>query len=124
MSHERINLGRAGEEAAVAYLTGKGYRIIARNFRRKTGEIDIIAQDSETYVFIEVKTRHNSRFGDPAEAVTRRKQRQISRAALGYLNYYNLDDVDARFDVITVLGGAKKWKINHIVSAFDYTTNA
>ncbi len=119
MSRQRIDLGQAGEKAAAAYLTEKGYRIIARNFSCKTGEIDIIAGDQETYVFIEVKTRQSSRFGAPAEAVTRQKQKQISRTALAFMSLHNLADVPARFDVISVLSDGSEMKISHIVSAFD-----
>ena len=123
MSRQRIDLGRAGEEAAAAYLTAQGYRIIDRNFRCKTGEIDIIAGDRETYVFIEVKTRQSSRFGAPAEAVTRQKQKQISRTALAFLSRHNLADAPARFDVISVLSDGSEMKISHIVSAFEDATN-
>jgi putative endonuclease len=121
MSKERINLGKSGESLAVDYLRKTGYRIIVRNFRRTAGEIDIIARDHDTYVFIEVKTRRSCRFGHPAEAVTRQKQKQISRAALEYLHTQELVDVPARFDVITVLTTANEPEINHIVSAFEYT---
>lgn len=119
MSRKRINLGKRGEEVAAAYLRAKGYRIKARNYRQKTGEIDIICKDGDTHVFVEVKTRQHCEFGHPTEAVTRRKQMQISRTALLYLNIEELLDTPVRFDVIGVI--LKEWgpEISHIVGAFE-----
>ncbi|MBT8355338.1 MAG: YraN family protein [Desulfofustis sp.] len=119
LSRKRINLGKRGEEVAAAYLRAKGYRIKARNYRQKTGEIDIICKDGDTHVFVEVKTRQHCEFGHPTEAVTRRKQMQISRTALLYLNIEELLDTPVRFDVIGVI--LKEWgpEISHIVGAFE-----
>lgn len=120
MLNSRQRLGRSGEEKVARYLQQKGYTILVKNYRCKAGEIDIIARDGAELVFIEVKTRSSLRFGFPAEAVTPRKRRQISRAAQWYLAEQQLFDVPARFDVIAVLGvDQKNVTIDHIDNAFD-----
>ena len=97
----RQESGREGEERAVGFLQKKGYEILQRNVRYKRGEIDIIARDGDTVVFVEVKSRSSSGFGVPEEAVDRRKQRQLCRLALLYLQKKGwLHRVDCRFDVI------------------------
>lgn len=108
LSDNRRNiLGHRGEDLAAKHLLQAGYRIIERNYRNHYGEIDIIAQEitksAKTYVFIEVKTRKNNLFSHPSEAVTSKKQRQISKVALEYLSTNNLTEVAARFDVIAIL---------------------
>lgn len=120
MSKTRIKLGVLGEDLAADYLTTRGYTILARNYRKKTGEIDIIARDGEYLVFIEVKTRTNLLFGQPYEAVTLRKQAQISRVALGYITINKLHNQAMRFDVISVLIQANgKTEINHLPGCFE-----
>ena len=121
MSLRNKELGNKGEGIAARYLEKKGYRIITRNFRNNSGEIDIIARDKRTYVFVEVKARHSCRFGAPDESVTVQKQRQIIRVATGYLAQYQLDDVPVRFDVVAILMETGKPDINHFISAFDAT---
>lgn len=103
MTFERLRLGLRGEELAREFLEKSGYRIVLCNYRCKLGEIDIIARDGETLVFIEVKTRTDSAFGSPAAAVTLKKQRQISRAAQWYLAEHGLFGAPARFDVIAIV---------------------
>jgi putative endonuclease len=95
-------LGSRGEEIASAHICRLGYVILQRNYRSRSGEIDIIARDGETLVFAEVKTRRSDRFGSPEAAVTYRKQGQISRVAQEYLARENLFDTSARFDVVAV----------------------
>lgn len=119
MSKERISLGKQGEDIAVAFLEARGFEIIARNYRQKSGEIDIICTDRETLVFVEVKTRKTTRFGDPLEAVNRRKQHQISVTALDYLSRNNLHDQPARFDVVGVIIGSGDPQVIHLSDAFD-----
>ncbi len=120
MLNSRQRLGRSGEEKVAGYLQKKGYTILVKNYRCKAGEIDIIARDGAELVFIEVKTRSSLRFGFPAESVTPRKQRQISRAAQWYLAEQQLFEVPARFDVIAVLGvDQQNVTIDHINNAFD-----
>lgn len=120
MSKTRIKLGVLGEDLAADYLTTRGYTILARNYRKNTGEIDIIARDGDYLVFIEVKTRTNLLFGQPYEAVTLRKQAQISRVALGYITINKLHNQAMRFDVISVLIQANgKTEINHLPGCFE-----
>ncbi|MGN0804392.1 MAG: YraN family protein [Candidatus Coproplasma sp.] len=109
-------LGFWGERKAVKYLKKKGYKIVERNFKCKTGEVDIIALDGEYMAFIEVKTRSNDNFGAPNEAVDReRKQRYKNTAKLYmYINGIRQEDYIVRFDVIEVT----KEGINHIENAF------
>ncbi len=95
--------GHYGEEVAVAYLKQKGYSIVERNYRKRFGEIDIIAENGETVVFVEVKTRRSTRYGSPFDAVDDRKQKKMSRVALAYLNSRKLFDKLARFDVVAVM---------------------
>jgi len=103
LSEKRGILGQTGEELATAYLQKAGYKILIRNYRQKCGEIDIIAEDKGTLVFVEVKTRKNTSFGIPFAAVTEKKQRQIGRVAQVYLSRNNLFNRPARFDVISIL---------------------
>ena len=111
----RRGFGAQGEADARAYLTQKGARILAMNYRRPTGEIDIIARQGGTILFVEVKRRSSLRYGRPAEAVNRQKQGHILRTAQLYLQEKRLEDVPIRFDVIEVLPG----EIRHIENAFD-----
>lgn len=120
MSKTRITLGRQGEDLATDYLKTRGYTILVRNYRQKTGEIDIIARDGECLVFIEVKTRTSLLFGQPYEAVTQKKQGQISRVALDYITRNKLHNKAMRFDVVSVLIPAHgKIEINHLPACFE-----
>ncbi len=119
MSDDRKKLGQAGEQLAADFLKQKGYSIIQRNFRCAAGEVDIIAKDKDYLVFVEVKTRRNHSYGSPLEAVDFRKQRQICRTALCYLQQHPAADQDIRFDIIAITITAKKPLIEHITEAFD-----
>jgi putative endonuclease len=120
VSKEALSFGAQAEDLAADFLRKEGYKILARNYRSRLGEIDIIARDKDTLVFIEVKARHNDRFGEPSEAVVRRKQRQISKAALAYLKEQRLFDQRARFDVLSVFcSGAGTPRFGLIKNAFD-----
>lgn len=99
---DRQELGRLGEDLAVEYLKKQGLRIVERNYRRRLGEVDIIAREGDTVVFVEVKTRRKASHGAPEEAVTLAKMRQLSRVAVEYLARHNLHDQPARFDVVAV----------------------
>ena len=103
-----------GETAARDYLRAKGYAILEENYAGQIGEIDIIAKEGETIVFVEVKARENTDFGYPIEAVTPQKVRKICRTAEQYLVQHRLLGKDVRFDVVSVLRG----EIEHIESAF------
>jgi putative endonuclease len=112
-------LGRSGEDIACRYLEGKKYEIVARGFRMFRGEIDIIARDGATLVFVEVKARANESHGRPEESVTPGKQRQIRKIAQGYLLEHPSPGVDCRFDVIAILfRGPGEFRLEHFVDAF------
>ncbi len=102
MPKEHLHLGKKGEELAVAHLQKMKYKILDRNYKCPLGEIDLIARDKNTLVFIEVKTRMTKDFGGPAAAVDLRKQRQLSKVALHYLNQKRMDNIPARFDVVAI----------------------
>jgi len=99
----RVTLGILGESVACAALAREGYAILARRFRTRMGEIDIVCRDGPTVVFVEVKARRTTRFGQPAEAVTPYKQRRIATMAQVFLNRSRLDGRPCRFDVVSVL---------------------
>jgi putative endonuclease len=112
-------LGSEGEDLAVKFLKKKGYKIIAKNQKNYVGEIDIIAKDGETVVFIEVKTRSNDSFGYPFEAVHRRKIQKLKNLALLYLKKQG-EELPVRFDVISIFcmdNGERE--IKHIKDAFE-----
>lgn len=102
MLNRHQQFGKASETRAADFLRRMGYRILATNYRSKLGEIDIIARDGQTLVFVEVKARASNRFGSPKAAVTLAKQRKISMAALDYLKRCGLTAASARFDVVAI----------------------
>ena len=107
--------GQCGEDAAALLLKKKGYRILEQNYKNKIGEIDIIALDNDTIVFIEVKTRSDDFFGAPSEAVNQKKREKYYKVALEYLTKTSNTDSLCRFDVVEIENG----KINHIDNAFS-----
>jgi putative endonuclease len=117
----RQSLGRRGERAAERYLRRLGYKIVARRERGRLGEIDLVAVDGRTIVFIEVKTRRSHDAGHPAEAVGLEKQRRLTRLALAYLKRHDLLEYSARFDVMAITwpNGARRPVIEHIRNAFE-----
>jgi len=116
-------LGDRGERAAVKYLKQQGFRIVARQYRNIYGEVDIIAQDGKTTVFVEVKTRTSTNDGQPFEAVDTRKQEKITRIALAWLKQYDRLEQPARFDVVSILWPDDKGEpqIQHFRNAFEAT---
>lgn len=98
-----LSQGQRGEAAAAKFLQRLGYRIVGRGERSRLGELDLVAIDGRTVVFVEVKTRDSAAHGRPEEAVDQEKQRRVTRAALGYLKRHGLLDQPARFDVVSVL---------------------
>ena len=123
MTRERLALGAAGEKIAASHLKKMGYRIVETNYRINLGEIDIIAEQGETLVFVEVKTRVGRAFGRPFDAVTEAKQKQLYRVALHYMSRYGLLDKPARFDVVGVFfadpdGRRKDARIDVLENAF------
>ena len=118
-SEKRDALGDRGENAAARYLRNKGYKIIIRNFRCEIGEIDIIARDGKTLVFVEVKTRA---YDDPTpeEQVNLAKQQAITRVAKLYLSRYGIPQPPARFDVVAIVWPSGQPPIiRHTEHAFD-----
>lgn len=118
-----LTFGQRGEAAAARYLRRLGYKIVARSQHSRMGEIDIVAVDGRTVVFVEVKTRQSHEAGHPAEAVTPEKQRRLTRLALGYLKRHGLLECPARFDVVAVTwpAGKRKPLIEHVKNAFEAT---
>ena len=119
MTRERLQLGELGEDLALQRIRALGYRKILRNYRCPLGEIDLIAMDGDTLVFIEIKTRKGRSVGYAKEAVNARKQRQLSKVALAYMKSNNCHDVRARFDVVAVCVGQGEPEIQVIKNAFD-----
>lgn len=112
-------LGRSGEEAAVNYLKKKKFRVVERSFRFHHGEIDIIAYDGQTLVFVEVKTRRSPDFGRPEESVTPAKQVHLRRLAEAYLAVRNLGQVPCRFDILSLMPDpAGGYRVDHFQDAF------
>ena len=110
--------GAASEAAAASFLKSKGLQIIDQNFRCKMGEIDLIAREKDTLVFIEVRHRKSTRFGSPAETVNYHKQQKIIKTSLYYLQIHKLD-APCRFDIIESQKYFKSYRFNWIKSAFD-----
>jgi putative endonuclease len=102
MSDDRVALGKSGEDLACRELERRGYAILARRYRTRAGEIDVVARDGDTTVFVEVKARDGRAFGDAAEAVTGLKQWRMTRLAADYLARHRLLDTPCRFDVVAV----------------------
>ncbi len=109
-------VGAAGEQFAEMYLCEHGAQVLQRNYRAAGGEIDLIVKMDGYTAFVEVKQRSSDARGTGAEAVDRRKQQRISRAALAYLQANKLLDSKVRFDVVEIMDG----EVRHIKSAFDY----
>ena len=116
---QRKNLGVRGEDMAVDFLKKKGYTILCRNYRCRSGEIDIVARKKKTLCFVEVKTRRTRNFGPPQEAVTQRKQYKIGRVAQDFLQRYSLENRPARFDVVAVDFSTGDALIELIENAFE-----
>ena len=121
MLKSRKETGAKGEKLAARFLKRKGYKIVQRNYKCKLGEIDIIAKQDKTLVFVEVKTRQTAEFGPPQYVITAAKKRQISRVALSYIKYGNLMEQSCRFDVIAVTfpRESRRPRIEHIENAFE-----
>ena len=107
--------GTLAEEQASTYLTKKGYKILARNFRATGGELDIVAQRRNILVFVEVKQRSSQAFGGPLAAVTKTKQKRIAYASIQFIKTHtNIKFSEIRFDVVCILPA----EIEHIENAF------
>ncbi|HPD61349.1 MAG TPA: YraN family protein [Thermodesulfobacteriota bacterium] len=115
----RIELGKRGEELAIGFLKKLHYKILEKNFRCKLGEIDIIALQGKTLVFIEVKTRSSLEYGSPQTSITSKKRKQLTKVAFFYLQKNRLFDRAARFDVVSVECDLGKEKVELIRNAFE-----
>ena len=112
-----LALGRRGEEAAARLLLAKGYTLLARNWRVKAGELDIVARDGAILVFVEVKTRSSVHFANPEDAVDYRKMKHLINAAEAYMAINNIDK-DFRFDILAIAVIGNRYHFNHIEDAF------
>ncbi len=119
MTQRRAGLGKMGEDLACRELERRGYAILARRYRRRGGELDIVAQDGATLVFVEVKTRDGDAFGTGGDAITALKRRRMMRLAVDYMMRHHLSGSACRFDVVSVRvdGGAPSIEV--VQNAFD-----
>jgi putative endonuclease len=118
MTRARLLTGREGEALAARHLEASGYRILARGYRTRFGEMDLIAARGPLLVFVEVKTRRGDAFGPPAAAVHAAKQARLARLAAHFLAARGADDASCRFDVIAVTLGGPAPIVEHIEDAF------
>ena len=119
MPEDRKRTGALGEKEAAKLLKKQGYKILETNYRCPLGEIDVVAKDKDTIVFVEVKSRRSRQFGNPKAAVTPQKQRKISMVALQYLKATHRSNASARFDVAAVTLSRDKPQIEIIKNAFE-----
>ena len=115
-------LGERGEKFAARYLRRHGYKILVRRFKSRAGEIDIVCRQKDWLVFVEVKTRKSDQYGAPSEAVTREKQKHMSKVALEYLHLLDNPQIHWRFDIVEVImqdGARQPDDIRLIQNAFD-----
>lgn len=119
MPGKNLDFGKVAEGAAVRFLKAQGYKIIKRNYKTKFSEIDIVAEDKGVICFVEVKARHSDMFGEPCEAISKHKQRQISKTAICYLKENNSFERPARFDVVALLYTNDLPQIDLIKDAFE-----
>jgi putative endonuclease len=121
MTVQRQALGITGEDLAAAELERQGYAVLARRYRTRHGEIDIVARDGETIVFVEVKAKESAAFGTAADAVTRRKQHRVISMAVDYLARNRLTSRPCRFDVVAIDGVGQDATVTHYQGAFSAT---
>jgi len=115
----RAELGRRGEALAEAFFAAHGCRTLARNFRCRAGEIDLVVSDGKTIVFVEVRSRRGDQAGTPLESVDRRKQVRVARVARYFLAAHRLGDRHTRFDVVGVRFDREPPEIEHVPGAFE-----
>lgn len=119
MTRARQSLGKIGEDLACRELERRGYAILARRYRWRGGEIDIVARDGRTVVFVEVKAREGRAFGEAAEAVTALKRRRIAQAAVDYVRRHGRAECACRFDVVSIHLDGGEPQIEVYQNAFD-----
>jgi putative endonuclease len=121
MTHARQALGKTGEDLACRELERRGYAIVARRYRQRRGELDIIARDGATLVFVEVKAREDLRFGGGSDAITALKQRRMMQLAVEYMARHHVTDCPCRFDVVSIHFEAGQAVLEVFQNAFDVT---
>ena len=116
-------IGQLGEQEGLKYLKKSGYKIVEKNYRAISGEIDVIAKDKGNLVFVEIKLRRTSEFGRPGEAVGAAKQSKIIRSALQYIKTNKISGVNVRFDVLSIGPGEDEIELikNAFLSTDKYT---
>ena len=119
MTAKHLEFGREGEAAAEAYLVAKGFAVVARNYRARGGEVDLVCRDGDTVVFVEVKARGQGMRGRPEEAVTPAKRGRIVRAASQFLSERGWWDQPCRFDVVAVESRGGRLTASHVADAFS-----
>ena len=119
MSAARQRLGELGERIAARWLRRRGWRIVAHRFRNGRRDLDLIAEQEATVVFVEVKARRGTDFGDPIEAVGWRKQRELIRSAHVWIDRFGPAEAAYRFDVVGVLIEGESVRVRHVENAFQ-----
>ena len=119
MSRSRVILGKTGEDLACRELEHRGYAILARRYRRRGGELDIVARHGGALVFVEVKARQDRAFGDAAEAVGYAKRRRMVRLALDYVVEHGIVNCPCRFDVVSIQLESGRPVVEVFENAFD-----
>jgi putative endonuclease len=118
MSNDAQILGELGERIAERWLAKKGWRLVGRRFRNGHRDIDLIVEGDDTVVFVEVKARRPSDFGDPTEAVDWRKQRELIRSAQVWMDRFGAPGRSYRFDIVGVLVDGTSVRVRHVENAF------
>jgi putative endonuclease len=116
---DRVRSGEAGEDLACDYLRARGYQILERNFRCRSGEVDIVAREGLATVFVEVKDRRGGSHGEGFEAVTFGKRRRLIRAARLYAASKGVSEQPIRFDVVSIDRADGRSRVRHDLNAFD-----
>jgi putative endonuclease len=119
LTRERLDLGKWGEDLALKKVKKLGYTCLVRNYRCPLGEVDLIARDGDSLVFIEIKTRRGRSLEYAKEAVNQRKRRQLSKVALAYMKANGCADARARFDVVVINLDGGEQEIEVVRNAFD-----
>lgn len=118
MSAARQRFGELGERIAARWLRRQGWQIVAHRFRNGRRDLDLVAERGGVVAFVEVKARRGEEFGDPVEAVTWRKQRELTRSAQVWIDRHGAPGQAYRFDVIGVLVAAERVRVRHVENAF------
>jgi|SRR5579872_7248443 len=124
MSAARRVFGELGERIAERWLRRHGWRVVQRRFRSGHRDIDLIVEREGTVVFVEVKARRGTEFGDPVEAVNWRKQKELVRSASVWIDRHGRSTDSYRFDVIGVLVEGERVRVRHVPDAFSLPTSA